>query len=232
MSKVRPENFIHVSGWMVTDFGLKGNELLIYAIIYGFTQTEDQKFTGSQQYLADWLGSSKRAVRRNLDALIDRGLIVKEEANVNGVKYCSYCTKLNDTQRYSTVMDGNVPSGDNMSPGWGQYVPGGGDNMSPNNKERNNRDIKERESKEKEFDQFWAAYPRKINKQDARRAFEKAEVDIDTLLSSLERHKRSKQWSESNGKYIPHPATYLNKQKWEDELEEQKENWESVWDEA
>ena len=54
MSKVKEENYISISGWMVTRLGLKGNELLVYAIIYGFSQDDETMFTGSLQYLADW----------------------------------------------------------------------------------------------------------------------------------------------------------------------------------
>ena len=71
MSKVKNENFVAIQGWMVTELGLKGNSLLIYAIIYGFSQAEGQVFTGSLQYLADWTNSTKQGVLKNLKKLID-----------------------------------------------------------------------------------------------------------------------------------------------------------------
>ena len=52
-SKVQKDNYIVIQGWMIEDLKLKGNELIIYAIIYGFSQTEGQLFNGSLQYLAD-----------------------------------------------------------------------------------------------------------------------------------------------------------------------------------
>lgn len=95
-SKVRSENFIAVQGWMITELGLKGNELLIYACIYGFSQAENQSFTGSLQYLADWTNSTKQGVIKCLKALVEKGLIVKKENTINGVKFCEYyTTKLN-----------------------------------------------------------------------------------------------------------------------------------------
>ena len=87
---IKRENYINIQGWMVTDLGLKGNNLLIYAIIYGFSQEEGQRFTGSLQYLADWTNSTKRGVLKNLKALTDAGLIAKEETTINGVKFCTY----------------------------------------------------------------------------------------------------------------------------------------------
>lgn len=94
-SKVKDENYINIQGWMVTKLGLKGNELLIYAIIYGFSQTEDQTFNGSLQYLADWTNSTKQGVTKNLKALVEKGYIIKEDKYINNVKFCEYyATKL------------------------------------------------------------------------------------------------------------------------------------------
>lgn len=36
-SKVKPENFYVVQGWMISELKLKGNELNVYAIIFGFS---------------------------------------------------------------------------------------------------------------------------------------------------------------------------------------------------
>ena len=52
MAKVMNSNYITVQGWMVNDLHLKGTELLVYATIFGFSQTEGQRYTGSLQYLA------------------------------------------------------------------------------------------------------------------------------------------------------------------------------------
>lgn len=89
-SKVNRENFITVQGWMLTDLGLKGNELIIYACIYGFSQAEDQVFSGSLQYLADWTNSTKQSVSKCLKSLVEKGYIVKTDKMINGVKFCEY----------------------------------------------------------------------------------------------------------------------------------------------
>lgn len=92
MGKVNDENYINIMGWMVNKLHLKGNELLIYAIIYGFSQAEQQTFSGSLQYLADWTNSTRQGVMKNLKSLLDKGLIEKKDININGVKFCEYCT--------------------------------------------------------------------------------------------------------------------------------------------
>lgn len=71
-----------------------------------------------------------------------------------------------------------------------------------------------------EFDEFWVAYPKKVGKADARKAFAKAikNVDLDTMLNAISVQKESDQWSRDNGKYIPNPSTWLNQGRWDDEL--------------
>ena len=95
-SKVKNENHIVIHGWMVNILNLKGNELLIYAIIYGFSQTDNQCYEGSLTYLANWTKSTKQGVLKNLKSLIEKGLIGKEKININGVNFVKYySTKFN-----------------------------------------------------------------------------------------------------------------------------------------
>jgi predicted transcriptional regulator len=98
---INQNNFITIQGWMRTELNLKGNDLLVYAIIYGFSQTENQRFTGSLQYLADWCGATKQGILKNLKNLLDLGLIEKNEIVNNGVKFVEY---------YSTQFNGVLNS--------------------------------------------------------------------------------------------------------------------------
>lgn len=81
---------------------------------------------------------------------------------------------------------------------------------------------KEKIYKKESFEIFYKAYPRKTQKQNALRAFEKIHNSlppIDELIAILEKHKRTRQWQDKQ--YIPHPATWLNQKRWEDELNEE-----------
>lgn len=89
-NKVRKESFVLIPGWAVCDLGLKGNELLIYSIIYGFSQEENQTFRGSLRYLMDWTNSTKKSVLNILKSLVGKGLIKKIERFENNVKFCEY----------------------------------------------------------------------------------------------------------------------------------------------
>ena len=68
------------------------------------------------------------------------------------------------------------------------------------------------------FDAFWKAYPKKVGKEAARKAFGKVKKPIESLLTAIERQKCSDQWTKDNGQYIPNPATWLNQGRWDDEL--------------
>ena len=69
-----------------------------------------------------------------------------------------------------------------------------------------------------DFDLFWSAYPKKVGKADARKAFAKAKASVETMIASLDKQKQSDQWTREGGRYIPNPATWLNQGRWEDEL--------------
>jgi predicted transcriptional regulator len=75
---------------MITELKLSGNDLLVYAIIYGFSQDGESRFTGSLQYLADWCNATKAGIQKNLKNLIDMGLIEKYESFKNNIKFCEY----------------------------------------------------------------------------------------------------------------------------------------------
>lgn len=86
------EGFICIQSWMREELNLSGNELLVYAVIYGFSQDGTSTFSGSRQYLADWCGCSIRNVQNILNSLTERGLLNKTEEVVNNIKRCSYST--------------------------------------------------------------------------------------------------------------------------------------------
>ena len=79
MNKLKSENYIVIPAWATQEpYNLKRNELLIFSIIYGFSQLKDQCFSGSIGYLAAWTGATRQGVMKNLTSLIDKGFIRKE----------------------------------------------------------------------------------------------------------------------------------------------------------
>jgi len=76
----------------------------------------------------------------------------------------------------------------------------------------------------KDFEKFYAAYPKKRHKPQAKKAWIKHKPDINVVLKSLIMHKKCEQWTIDKGKYIPYPATWLNAEGWNDEVETKKED--------
>ena len=68
-----------------------------------------------------------------------------------------------------------------------------------------------------EFESFWREYPRKIGKGGAYKAWGKLKPPLRDCLSALQWQKKSEQWTKEQGQFIPHPATWLNQRRWEDE---------------
>ena len=90
-------------GWYFTilqemrEMGLKGNELIVFAVINGFSQNGNGSFHGSLAALQEMCGiSSRQTIIDILKSLIDKNLITKTEVTLNGVKNISYsvCPKI------------------------------------------------------------------------------------------------------------------------------------------
>ncbi|WP_270369362.1 MarR family transcriptional regulator [Megamonas funiformis] len=77
------------------------------------------------------------------------------------------------------------------------------------------------ELQEKQFDKFWQAYPKKVSKKEAQKSWNKINPSLELfekILKALEIVKQTGQWNTDNGKFIPYPATWLNQERWTDEI--------------
>lgn len=73
------------------------------------------------------------------------------------------------------------------------------------------------------FDRFWTCYPNKKGKDDAWKAWQKrhpTEALTDLMVAAVLRQKAWPTWTKDDGRFIPHPATWLNRGSWDDELTE------------
>lgn len=115
------------------------------------------------------------------------------------------------------VTNGVTPTVTNaLVPDWVGMDPGSSDSL-------------ERESERKpdvisadqaRFDTFWASYPRKVGKDAARKAWQKrrpSEELLQAMLAAVDWQKRTDAWLKSGGQYVPHPSTWLNEGRWQDE---------------
>lgn len=95
---MRDNSFIVIQSWMISDLHLSGNDLIVYATIYGFSQDGTSNFHGSLDYLAEWCNSTARSIKRNLNNLIEKGLIQEELTEIRGKTFhdyfCTSCAKV------------------------------------------------------------------------------------------------------------------------------------------
>ena len=146
------DNYIMIQGFMVSELNLKGTELLVYAIIYGFSQTEGQCFTGSRSYLAEWTNCTVRGVAKCLISLKEKGLIdVVCDSDNKHIGYIALKSALYGEQsspgdeQSSSAIGNKVPLGGEQSSSVGgtkfpqgvNKVPSGGEQSSPNNIDNN-----------------------------------------------------------------------------------------------
>lgn len=105
--------------------------------------------------------------------------------------------------------------------------PKGGDreaNAPPNGNQNQNQNQEPSPPKPPKgpdlFEEFWAAFPRKVGKDAAAKAFEKRKPDramLDRMLAAVAHQKASAEWQKDGGQFIPHPTTWLNQGRWQDE---------------
>ncbi|MCQ2076509.1 MAG: hypothetical protein MJZ20_05660 [Bacteroidaceae bacterium] len=150
--KIKDENHVTIQGWMINKLGLKGSELIAYAVIWGFTQNLDnQLFTGSRQYLADWCNISVKGIDKVIMSLTQKGYIIRHEKFINNVMFVEYsCADPEEALKNSGEANKVLGGGEQSSSDPANKVRPGGEQSSPNNIEHIYIDNIEHIKKEKE----------------------------------------------------------------------------------
>lgn len=207
MPKIKDENYYVIHGWMLNQLNLKGVQLQVYAIVYGFSQCEDVEFTGSLSYLCEFTGVSKPTIIKALNDLQEKGLIFKREEKINGVQFNRYSITL------PLVKNFNRGSKETLM-GLSKNFNGGSKETLPNNIYNNINIKKEREatdvatlspSEDKiifgEFANVKLTHE-ELDKLNKRWSTAQVESEIENLSIYLENNPKKK--------YNSHYATLLN----------------------
>ena len=109
-SKTKPkqDSYVVLQRWMRTELGLEGNELTVYAIIYGFSQDGESVYKGGYGYLADWIGLSENGARNIVKKLVARGLLKEFKTMVGGILVNQYVAVRNPVPE-TVPEDGTDP---------------------------------------------------------------------------------------------------------------------------
>lgn len=209
---MKNENYITIQGWMVNELKLTGNDLICYALIYGFTQNGDY-WEKSAKYISDWVGVSHRAVVDILNRLIDRGLLDKQDYTINGVKFCKYKATV---PNFTTYEESSLPPYEETAQC---------QNNIDNNKEEKKENIKRKkecaeptEDEHKTFEEFRKAYKGKKRGHDTEFNFfisqNKDWRNILPLLGyAIEKENTLREQARLMNKFFPEQKnmqTYLN----------------------
>ena len=126
--------YIVILPWMREELDLKGNELLVYALIHGFSQEAQGCFFGSLNYICKACGCTIPTTIEVLKKLQKRGLIHKREISENNVKMCQYTAIKGGTKEILVPLK-------NLKGGTKEILVGGTKESLPNNKEEDNKSI-------------------------------------------------------------------------------------------
>lgn len=126
---IKEENYIVVQGWMRSEMGLSGAALMVYAVIYGFSQTGNCYYSGAIDYLAEWAGVKRRQVISILKNLTESGYIEKDEVGYNRFRYRTDREMVRNAHREWCKND--TIDGAKMTPDGAKSAPDGA-KMTPN----------------------------------------------------------------------------------------------------
>jgi len=124
--------YIVILPWMREDLDLKGNELLVYALIHGFSQEAQGCFFGSLNYICRACGCTIPTTIEVLKRLQNRGLIHKRELSENNVKMCQYTAVKGGTKEILVPLK-------NLKGSTKEILVGGTKESLPNNKTIDNK---------------------------------------------------------------------------------------------
>lgn len=159
----------------------------------------------------------------DLQWLVDRGLIVRlDDANglvhdylehqrsAESVKKAKVAGQAGAVARWDANRNADRNADRNAAP---NAAP----NANPNAERERER---EREiPSPSAFDEFWSAYPRKLDKGKARKAWGAAikKTEPSVIIEAAKRYAQSPDAKREGGKYLKYPATWLNAEAWENE---------------
>lgn len=150
-----------------------------------------------------------KQIRTAFEKLIDDGVLITGNYNQMGYDRTLWYALTEKGKSLCQLGQTHLPSAANGTANQGKPIPNINTNVTPNGKPFIYP-----------FDEFWAAYPKKKAKEDARKAWAKIKPDESlgkAIIQAVEESKKTADWKKEKGKYIPYPATYLNGKRWEDE---------------
>ena len=212
------EGYIVITPAMIEDLGLKGTELLCFAVIHGFSKDRQGVFTGSISYVSMMLGMAPRTIVYALKSLVEKGLVEKTELGIAGAQRVEYQISKEAMQKlqgsYARIAQDlckNCTPPSPLSP------------LSPSPTPPSSIPPISPKGEDERFENFWKLYPsrkgRKNGKAQARTVWLRLKATpelYELILAGLDAYNHS---DEVQRGYAMDAARWLRGRRWEDEVE-------------
>lgn len=118
-------------------------------------------------------------------------------------------------------IETSTPKGEESSTLKGQDTTTPKGHTTKENSKENLKEDVQNGALEKNFELFWKSYPNKKDKKKSEDKFKKInfkKYPFEQIMASLEKQKHSEAWLKDNGKFIPMASTWINNERWNDEI--------------
>ncbi len=204
--------------WALAQRGLDPSTKFVLIVLADHANDDGVCWPG-QKGIAAKVGTTDRQVRRHIAKLIESGLVKAEKLYRpdGGFSVNEYTLQL---PQMSLPEDMGVLRGEDV------------DVLSTINHKKEPPTIHRHPTVNgysAEFEQFWSAYPKKVGKGDAFKAWQKnGHPPIQEIIVILALACQCGDWLKEGGQYIPNPATWLNGKRWDDDYTakaKKQQNW-------
>jgi len=114
-----------------------------------------------------------------------------------------------------------IPNMLNIKDNYAKDLQETGKRLAPHKNREEKKRTDKRVGTDEKFDLFWAAYPKKVAKKYARKAWDKLDVSDSlqtSILSAIKAQRQTDAWQKDKGQFIPHPTTWLNGGNWDNDV--------------
>ena len=185
----------------------------------------------STDHLAVWMFLLLNATHKGYDVFIEKKRVtLKPGQFVTGRKIISKKLKINESkvERILKTFKIEQQIEQQTNPrcriisilNWAEYQIGEQqtDQQVTNKQPLNKNDKNEKNIYSDQFEEFWKIYPRKIGRKKAIPIFQRSlkDTSFENIINGLNKHLVL--WKDTEAQFIPHPTTWLNGERWDDEV--------------
>ena len=191
--------------WAVKQPTANSGQKLVLLLLANHTNGHTGQCNPSHKLLAQECSMGISTLKGHLQGLAEAGLISIIHKQQDGVAL---------PNQYRLNLGG---VGQNLTEGQSEIDRGVGQNLATKQEVKTvNKPVEQ----DVPFQTFWKAYPRKVGIAAAKKSFAKLNVDevlLKKMLTAINQQKMTA-WKDKDQQYIPHPSTWLNGERWEDEI--------------